>query len=146
MRIFFLLLPLFFNLPFFLGCEQRDENRMRKVHFDRDMCARCAMVISDRKNTLEVIDPKTHKVYLFDDFGCMALWFADEQLLDPKEAIIWVTDMQSGKWIDAKKAFYDKGNITPMAFGYSAHESNETCKNKRCFRFDDVYKDIVEKN
>lgn len=113
----------------FLGCENRVEQGASKVHWDRDMCARCVMVISDRKNTVQLQDPATKKVYKFDDIGCMAIWFIDENINFNEGSDIWITDADTGEWIDARKAFYTTGNLTPMAFGFSAYKSKVSIRN-----------------
>jgi len=112
----------------FSACEKKDKTAVAKVHWDRDMCARCVMVVSDRKNTTQARDPDTGKKYMFDDIGCMILWFVEEQIEWSDRAVVWITDVNTGEWIDAKKAFYDTENITPMAYGFSAHKSKETIK------------------
>ncbi|NPA60171.1 MAG: hypothetical protein GXO30_06885 [Epsilonproteobacteria bacterium] len=117
-----------FMLFFTLGCEKKVDTGVAKVHWDRDMCARCVMVVSDRHNTAQVIDPNTGKKYMFDDLGCMVLWFDDEHIKWKNEAVIWITDVITGEWIDARKAFYDTNNITPMAYGFSAHKSKDSIK------------------
>jgi len=117
---------LVFFLFNFTGCEKRSiDTNPAQVHWDRDMCARCAMVVSDRKNTTQVINPQNSKVYMFDDIGCMILWFEDENIPWKDKAVIWITDADTGKWINARKAFYDTENITPMAYGFSAHKSKD---------------------
>ena len=125
MRLFFLFFLTTFTLLTTTGCEKKSNSEVREVHFDRDMCARCAMVVSDRKNTVQAINPTTGKHYLFDDIGCMILWFNDEKIPWENQAVIWVTDAKSGKWINARTAFYDTENITPMAYGFSAHKSKD---------------------
>lgn len=125
MKYFLLLLSLIAISFNFSGCEKKSTTEVHTVHYDRDMCARCAMVVSDRHNTTQVINPKNNKAYMFDDIGCMVLWFDNEQIPWKDEAIVWITDVNSGKWIDARKAFYDTENITPMAYGFSAHKSKE---------------------
>ncbi len=132
-----------FLVIFMLGCEKKVDRGVAKVHWDRDMCARCVMVVSDRHNTTQVIDPKTGKKYMFDDIGCMILWFEDEQIEWKNEAIIWITDVNTGKWIDARKAFYDTNNITPMAYGFSAHKTQESIKEgEEVIDFDEVVKRV----
>jgi hypothetical protein len=86
------------------------------------------MVVSDRKNTTQAINPQTNKVYMFDDIGCMVLWFDEEKIPWRDKAVIWITDVDTGEWIDARKAFYDTENITPMAYGFSAHKTKEAIK------------------
>ena len=122
---FFMSLFLVFS---FWGCEKKDRSGASKVHWDRDMCARCVMVVSDRHNTTQVLHPKTYKKYMFDDIGCMVLWFEEEQIEWKDSAIIWITDVNTGEWINARTAFYDTLNITPMAYGFSAHKVKSTIK------------------
>jgi hypothetical protein len=112
----------------FLGCENKAKSTIAKVHWDRDMCANCEMVISDRHNAVQVHNPKTKKVYMFDDIGCMATWFKDQNIKWKDRAIIWIKDLDSGKWINARTAFYDTKNLTPMAYGFSAHISKDAIK------------------
>ncbi len=128
MKLFILLLSLLFAIFTFTGCRQEANINARQVHYDRDMCARCAMVVSDRHNTVQVINPQTNKVYMFDDIGCMILWFNEEHIEWASQAVIWITDLDTGEWIDARKALYDTENITPMAYGFSAHKSKDTIK------------------
>ena len=127
----------------FLGCQDEVKQGPSEVHWDRDMCSRCVMVISDRKNTVQLQDPTTKKVYKFDDFGCMAIWFLDEKIEFKDKAIIWITDVVTGEWIDARKALYTSGNLTPMAFGFSAHKSKESIKDAgSILTYDEVLKKI----
>ena len=143
MRLFFLLISISFTLFTITGCDKKPDSQVHEVHFDRDMCARCAMVVSDRKNTVEVINPANGKYYLFDDIGCMILWFDDEQIPWKDKAVIWVTDAKTGKWIDARKAYYDTENITPMAYGFSAHISkDDIAKGQEIIGFDEVVKRV----
>ena len=120
------ILLIFIVLLSFLGCDNKSKSGIAQVHWDRDMCARCDMVISDRRNAVQVQNPKTKKVYMFDDLGCMASWFKDTKVQWENKAIIWVTDVDTGKWINARTAFYDTKNITPMAYGFSAHKSKDS--------------------
>jgi hypothetical protein len=87
------------------------------------------MVISDRKNTVQLRDLTTKKVYKFDDIGCMAIWLRDQNTELKNKVSIWITDVESGEWINAREAFYTTGNVTPMAFGFSAYKSKESIKN-----------------
>ena len=52
------------------GCKEKDSTAPGKIHWDRDMCERCKMAVSDRKFATEIVDPKTKKHYYFDDIGC----------------------------------------------------------------------------
>ena len=143
MRLFFLLFTLGLGLFSITGCEKKSALQVHEVHFDRDMCARCAMVVSDRKNTVQAINPATGKYYLFDDIGCMVLWFDDEQIPWKDKAVIWVTDAKTGKWINARTAYYDTENITPMAYGFSAHKSkDDIAKGQEVIDFNEVLRRV----
>lgn len=142
------LLPLLTILSFsiiFTGCEEKSKTDVAKVHWDRDMCARCVMVVSDRKNTAQVRHPDTGKKYMFDDIGCTILWFKEEKIDWKDRAIIWITDVNSGKWIDARTAFYDTENITPMAYGFSAHTTKDTIKpDQEIIDYNEVVKRVIK--
>jgi len=129
----------------FSACEKKDMSGVAKVHWDRDMCARCVMVVSDRHNTTQARNPKTGKKYMFDDIGCMALWFEEENITWRESAIVWITDVETGEWIDAKKAYYDTENITPMAYGFSAHKSKESIKEgQEIVDYDEVLRRVIK--
>lgn len=121
------LLSLFLLLTF-SACEKKDPEAMQKVHWDRDMCVRCKMVVSDRKHTLQVINPENGRSYMYDDIGCLVLWFYEEKIEWADRAKIWITDTTTGEWIDARTAFYSGTNITPMGYGFSAHKTKDTIK------------------
>ncbi len=129
----------------FSACEKKDTSGVAKVHWDRDMCARCVMVVSDRHNTTQARDPNTGKKYMFDDIGCMALWFEEEKIEWRNDAIVWITDTNTGEWIDAKTAFYDTENITPMAYGFSAHKTKATIKEgQEIVDYDEVLRRVIK--
>jgi len=128
----------------FTGCQERSKTDVAEVHWDRDMCARCVMVVSDRQNTAQVRDPKTGKTYMFDDIGCTILWFQEENITWKDQAIIWITDLKTGEWINARTAFYDTGNVTPMAYGFSAHKTKESIKKgEKIIDFTEVTRQVI---
>ena len=136
--LFLSLLLLSFN-----GCEKKKiTTELHEVHWDRDMCARCKMVTSDRHHAVQVINPKNGKAYMFDDIGCTLLWFDDEKISWKDQAKIWITDVDSKKWIDARTAYYDADNITPMAYGFAAHASKEHLKNS--IAYEALFKKVLE--
>ena len=140
-KIFLLPIILLFG---FLGCEKKISTELHPVHWDRDMCERCKMVVSDRKHTVQVIQTATGKSYMFDDIGCLALWADEEKIAWFPKAKIWITDLNTGEWIDAREALYDGDHITPMAYGFSAHKNTTKIKEKNKYiSFDEVYKLIL---
>jgi len=140
---FYLLLLPFFFLSF-SGCEKKPIGAAEKMHWDRDMCERCKMAISERKFAVQIIDPKSGKNYKFDDIGCAVLWMDEEKIPWKKSAIIWITDAKTGKWIDARKAKFVEGSITPMAYGFSAYDEQTLPPKSRTMDLDEVSERIRE--
>ncbi len=93
------------------------------VKWDRDVCERCRMVLSDRLYSAQVrgapAEQKT-RAYRFDDIGCAMLWLEQQPWRDDPRTEIWVNDYRTGAWIDARSAYYVKDRITPMAYGLGA--------------------------
>jgi len=104
------------------GCSSKKstDGKPAVMHWDRDMCERCKMAVSERKYAVQVINPANGKVYKFDDIGCAVLWFDEEHISWKDRAIIWITDARTGEWIDARKAKFTDDSITPMAYGFAA--------------------------
>ena len=121
MKTFKLLLALllFFTL---LGCEKKENQGPHKVHYDRDMCSECKMVISDRNYAAQIVDTQKNKAYNFDDIGCAFIWMKENKPSWIESAKIYVADAESGKFINATDAFWTSGHTTPMDFGYAAHK------------------------
>jgi hypothetical protein len=81
------------------------------------------MVLSDRKHAAEIRAKSAQgrsKVHFFDDIGCAVMWLQDKPFRDAPGTEIWVTDWRTGKWIDARKAYYLPGQVTPMDYGLGA--------------------------
>ena len=136
----FLLLFLIFS---FSGCEKK-VGGVAKMHWDRDMCERCKMAVSERKFAAQIINPKTNRVYKFDDIGCGVLWLKEEKIPWAKEAKIFVTDAKTGKWIDARKAKYVDDLITPMAYGFGAYSKKTMPKDKKLYDFNYIKNKIFK--
>ena len=137
-------LSILWLLIIFSGCEKKDWREPVKMHWDRDMCERCKMAISERKYAVEAIDPKTHKHYKFDDIGCAILWFKEEKNLNENEMIIWVKDAKAGDWIDARKAYYSTDKLTPMGYGFTAFKRKEDIKSSEIIDFNEVRKRVLK--
>ena len=127
-------------LALFGGCEKKDYTKeAAKMHWDRDMCERCKMAISDRKFAVQGVDERG-RVYKFDDIGCLILW-QEREHPEVKFKKIWITDAKSGRWIDAKRACYKEGVISPMGYGFGAYEEHK----EGCMSFEDVKKAMRER-
>lgn len=93
------------------------------VKWDRVACERCHMVLSDRRHAVQVRAPRAEggsQVHFFDDIGCAVVWLEDKPFRDDPRTEVWVEDWRSGDWIDARKAHYLPGQVTPMEYGLGA--------------------------
>lgn len=106
----------------FVGCEKEDTSAPHTVHYDRDMCSECKMVISDRNYAVQIVDAQNNKAYMFDDIGCALVWSRANTKEWPITPYIYVADQLSTKFINARTAFWTKGHRTPMEFGFAAFE------------------------
>ena len=106
------------------GCSGDSGSGPKEVKWDRDACERCRMVLSDHTHAAQIRytppDKQRSVVALFDDIGCATLWLDDKPWRDDAKTEIWVTDHRTGQWIDARKAFYVSGHLTPMEYGLGA--------------------------
>lgn len=102
---------------------------MAEIVWDRDTCARCSMVISDRRFAAELRGGPRDTVYKFDDIGCLAFWLRDKSKDQPwmldAATRLWVAEFTSKpenpSWLDARKAHYAGGKHSPMGYGYAAY-------------------------
>lgn len=106
------------------GCGGDPQTGPIEPHWDRDACERCRMVLSDRAYAAQIrYQPQGRKrvqTLWFDDIGCATLWLDEQPWRDDPVVEIWVTDQDSGQWIDARTAHYVIGRVTPMAYGLGA--------------------------
>ena len=135
---------LIFTLFILFGCESRERGEPKKVHWDRDMCERCKMVLSDRKFASEIVNPQNNRVYYFDDIGCAILWLDEENIKWKDKAKIWVIGVKSGEWIDAKEALFSDDLITPMAYGLGAYKKENFPKGKKALDYNGMVKKVKE--
>lgn len=140
----FSFLALFLMIAF-VGCDQKISHEPVATKYDRDICDRCRMIISDRQHTVQIINPKDGKRYHFDDIGCAVLWFSDKNLDWFDSAKIFVTDYDTGVWIDARTAFWSTERVTSMGFGVVAHQNRESINlsenpHRKIVDFDEVIK------
>jgi len=101
---------------------------MAAIHWDRDVCTGCGMVISDRRFAVEVRGGPRDAVFKFDDIGCFLAWRAAVEsenpwLATPGGARLWVADSSSDKsavrWLDPRTARYVPQQ-SPMGYGFAA--------------------------
>ena len=109
------------------GCSPEADTGPGEVRWDREICVRCAMAVSDRNYAAQIrrmIPGQRSKLYKFDDIGCAVIWLDEQSWKDEPMVEIWVTDYHTGKWIDARKSHYITGKITPMDYGLGATSEN----------------------
>ncbi len=103
------------------SCSSKVDFGPRPVNYDRDVCHTCKMGLADPKYDVQAIN-EHGEVRWYDDIGCLAEDMRDGDFNKWKGAKykIWIGDVQTGKWIDAEKAWYRFGDDTPMGYGYGA--------------------------
>lgn len=104
------------------GCGE-DQTGAADVKWDRDVCERCQMMLSDRDFSAQIRtfpEGKRSRVYKFDDLGCAVLWLDTKEFKNDPKIQIWVNDYKTKTWIDAKSAWYVKDLTTPMNYGLGA--------------------------
>ncbi len=111
--------------PLLAGCKER--KGPEAIHYDRDVCEICNMIISDPRFAVQMRDPKG-RVHKFDDIGDAIHWLHRQDWFKagrkPKE--FWVMNMKDGKtWLDARRAYYLPGQVTPMDYGFGAVPEKE---------------------
>lgn len=100
---------------------------MQPIHWDRDTCARCRMVISDRRFAAELVGAGPRELFKFDDIGCAVFWLREQARAHPWMAAaqtrLWVADVFSRgampQWLDAHQAHY-LTRTSPMGYNQGA--------------------------
>jgi len=110
----------FLLLGLLAACSGEPKTGPVEVKWDRDTCVRCSMALSDKRFAAQVRGGAKHQAFKFDDFGCAVFWLKDKPWADDPASEIWVMDMRSAQWIDARKAYYVPNKMTPMAYGFGA--------------------------
>ena len=111
------------------GCSKKNwPEGMLEIKWDRDTCARCSMVISDRRFACQLRGGPDNTVFKFDDPGCLAFWLKEKTDKYPWMADattrIWIADFNSKSreemtWLDPKRAqFITK--TSPMGYNFAA--------------------------
>lgn len=105
------------------GCTQGETTGPGEVRWDRETCTRCNMAVGDRSYAAQVRGApagEKSRLYKFDDIGCAVIWLDTQAWKDDTGTEIWVADHRNGEWLDARKAFYITGKISPMNYGLGA--------------------------
>ena len=138
-----LLLTLLTSLLFLTACGKEQTTGSVDIRWDREICARCAMAISDHAFAAEVRGGrkgKKAKVYKFDDIGCAVIWLDQQNWKDDPKTEIWVKQKSGNKWLDARKAWYSDVKNSPMDYGLAAQAE----KTPNALNFEQAKKHIYE--
>ena len=106
-------------------------NGMAVFKWDRDVCTRCRMAISDHRFACQIRGGPKDTVFKFDDIGCAATWLAEKGKEYPWMADattrIWVAEFASaGKnWLQATAAHYVSGKTSPMGYNFAAYADKQ---------------------
>jgi len=122
MRNWLLVLGIFFVLQ---ACSDEVSTGPGDVRWDREVCQRCAMALSEPRFAAQIRGGPEgqHQLYKFDDIGCAVIWLDKQLWKDDTATEIWVMGDQE-KWIDARAAHYQEEKITPMGYGLGAIEGD----------------------
>jgi nitrous oxide reductase accessory protein NosL len=120
---------LLLTIPLLLiACGGPPETGPVDARWDRTVCKRCRMVLSDRNHAAQIrympAGKQRTQVEMFDDIGCAILWLDEQAWKDSPDIEIWVNDWRNGNWIDARTATYIIGQTTPMEYGLGAQSEN----------------------
>lgn len=128
------------------GCKKSANIAPQDAKWDRDVCARCVMQVSDNLHSAQIINPEDGKHYFFDDFGCALLWLIESNHPWNDKAIIYITDGADGKWIKSSDAVFAKPYNTPMSFGVAAFaDKSKIASDKTILTYDEaetIFKEI----
>ena len=94
LKIFRFIISIFIVL-IFTSCEKKISTNPKEIHWDRDMCSRCAMVISDRNHAVQVINPEDGKAYVLMILGVLFYGLKEQNVKWEEKAVIWITDIKN---------------------------------------------------
>lgn len=100
---------------------------MAAFKWDRDTCARCGMIISDRRFAAQIRGGPKQIAFKFDDIGCATTWLVEKRAIHPwmEDAAtrFWVAEYasQGRVWLDAHQAHYLRGKTSPMGYNFAAY-------------------------
>ena len=97
-----------------------------KIRYDREACEICRMIISDPRFAAQIRGGERQKIYKFDDVGDAVIWLEGKPWKNSPDTKIWVMSMRDGKtWLEAQKAWYLPGQVSPMDYGFGALAARE---------------------
>ena len=126
-----------------VGCSKEINIAAVDPSWDRDVCERCKMMVSDKNYSAQIVDATNGKYFYFDDLGCALSWLTETKPAWAKDALVYANAADSGKWINVKSGVLAVSFITPMSFGIGVFESKEHVPNdKQIIGYDEAVKRV----
>lgn len=106
------------------GCNRQTAIVPPKIHYGRETCADCGMIINDAHYAAAIAfraEPDAPvQTAVFDDVGCLLSW--RQHHASAPVAATWVKDVNTAAWLNAAEAVYLKSDqlSTPMGSGVAA--------------------------
>lgn len=94
------------------------EARPQDPLWERESCARCRMVLSEKRFAVQRI-LATGETHYYDDIVC-----AMKHSHTPDDGKVYVRPDGGDEWVPAEESTFEKGLRTPMNSGYGAVKSN----------------------
>lgn len=108
------------------GCSKQASGT-EEIHYGRETCAKCGMVISDAHFAAEIRGGPDNQLAKFDDVGCAVNWLGGKSWHAETTTEFWVMDGETGQtWLKAREAWYTPGAMSPMNYGFLAHPQTRT--------------------
>jgi len=102
----------------FTACRDRIDTGPHAVHYGEDVCERCRMIISDKRFAAQFITGRG-EAKKYDDIGCMADDLKDARKRGETPLGVYISDYNTGEWLDAGKAFYLQNSELKSPMGYN---------------------------
>ncbi len=102
------------------GCSRQDAGT-EEIHYGREACARCGMIISDPRFAAEIRGGPDMNLAKFDDVGCAVNWLETKPWRVETTSKFWVMNSDTGSdWLDARASWFLPDMMSPMNYGFGA--------------------------
>lgn len=95
------------------SCE-KVENKPKDPLWGKQSCSNCRMILSEKRYAAQRV-LTSGKTYYYDDINCALI-----HRHGVNDGVLYVRPHGGSEWIDAKKARYNAGLMTPMDSGVGA--------------------------
>ncbi len=107
------------------GCGARGQaDALAPIHWGREQCTRCGMTIGDVRFAVRLAGGPRRQQWHFDDVGCAISWLERQGLVAEGLAAFEVAALastgQAVQWLDARRARYLPGRLSPMGYNHGA--------------------------